>query len=61
MKTIGLNTKEMIRHSKAAVLKSVLDKSKEAGINMSDLRIFIYDELEKLDFYDYAGNLESVK
>lgn len=57
----NLNTKEMIRHSKAAVLKSVLDKSKEPGVNIHDLRDFIYSELDKIGFDVLDGNLESVK
>jgi len=57
----GLNIKEVSRHSKASVLKSILDKSQEPGLNLIDLKRFIYSELEKINYLVVDGNLESVK
>jgi len=56
-----LDPKEIIRHSKASVLKDVLDESKESGITIHDLRDFIYAELDKLGFDVNDGKLESTK
>jgi len=50
MKKSDLKIKEVIRHTKASTLKNVLDKSKESGVNIHDLRDYIYTELDKLDF-----------
>ena len=56
-----METKEIIRHTKAATLKAVLDKSKEPCVNIHDLRDFIYSEIDKLGFDVIDGNLESLK
>jgi len=61
MKKSGLNISEAIRHTKAGTLKAVLDKSKEPGVNIHDLRDFIYSELDKLGFDVFENELQSVE
>jgi len=56
-----MNPKEVIRHTKAAQLKAVLDKSKELCVTIHDLRDFIYSELDKLGFDVSDNQLESLK
>jgi len=56
-----LKQSEIIRHSKASVLKDVLDKSNEPGINKYDLEGYIYKLLEELDFFVLDGELQSLK
>jgi len=52
--------KEVVRISASGAYKKVLDKSKEPGVNIHDLRDFIYNELDKLGFDVVDGKFESM-
>jgi len=39
-----------MKHTKIGELVKILNKTSEPGVNMSDLRQYIIDELEKLGF-----------